>query len=105
MIRAPINRETAKCCRGAGDHEEWCDQRLGRGETARRRGKRLKRSRAAARRREKALIDARARILVDESERVAAGPSRINNALSSVVSKINDELQSEDAWWALWREP
>lgn len=73
-------------------------------QTSRSRAKRLKRSRSAARRREKALIDARARILVEESERVAAGPSRINNALSGVVRKVNEDLQSEESWRALWRE-
>lgn len=77
----------------------------GRRSTARSRAKRIKLARAAARRREKVLIDARARILVEESERVAAGPSRINNALSGVVRKVNEDLQSEESWRALWSEP
>jgi len=70
----------------------------------RRLAKRIKRARGEARRRERVLLDARSRILAEESERVIDVPARLNTALAGVGEIVNATMQTEPAWRATWAD-
>lgn len=59
---------------------------------------------AARARRDAANLAAGGRHRHDISERRPTGPARLNTALSGVTAAVNAQLQTPEAWAALWRE-
>lgn len=109
------DKETERCCKGCGDHEEWCWlYQTGASQRYRYRGarpvpklaKRMKRVRNMARLREQQILAARVRVLPEPSSRVAAEPSRLNAAFAGLEDAYNEavsaSLQTEEAWRKLW---